>query len=207
MTTCRDLIDRAGRQLGVLAAGETAAGDDAADLMRHLQDLILDLPLLMDGAWEDVRLTNDAPHAAADGQRINRGEHPEAPVILSVTRQDDCGRTAPQAEFARVQILGGADEGVFVFVGEKQAWSRVDALAIADDSPFGRRDDAGLAALICASAAEEYGVPLGQVAAQRAQRAISSFRARFYRPVAGASEPALLRLSELGMGGLAGTAD
>jgi hypothetical protein len=98
-----------------------------------------------------------------------------------------------------VQIIGGADAGLYVFVAELAAWSRVDNLAIGDESPFGRKDDAGLAALICASAAEEYGVPLGQVAAQRAQRAIAAFRARFYRPVLGAAEPALLVMSDLGL--------
>lgn len=190
MTTCRDLIDRAGRQLGVLSAGETVSGDDAADLMRHLQDLILELPLMMEGGWRDVRLTSEAPHSACDGERIDRRDQPGAPVILPATPPD----------FARVQILGGTDEGVFVFVGEKQAWSRVDALSIADESPFGRKDDAGVAALICASAAEEYGVPLGQVVAQRAQRALASFRARFYRPAPGAAEPALLSLAPLGYG-------
>ncbi|WP_091742936.1 hypothetical protein [Phenylobacterium immobile] len=190
MTTCRDLIDRAGRQLGVLAAGETASGDDAADLMRHLQDLIVDLPLLLDGAWDEVRLTSALAYEASDGQRIVRGAYPGAVITLPTTAQDG----------ARVQIVGGPDAGLYVFVAELAAWSRIDNLSIADESPFGRKDDAGLAALICASAAEEYGVPLGPVAAQRAQRAIAAFRARFYRPILGAAEPALPGLSSRDLG-------
>lgn len=188
MTTCRDLIDRAGRLLGVLSAGETASGDDAADLMRHLQDLIVDLPLLLDGAWEEVRLESDQPVAATDGQRIVRGVHTAAEVMLPEAA----------ADCARVQIVGGADAGLYVFVAETAQWSRVDNLAIGDDSPFGRKDDAGLAALICASASEDYGAPLGPITAQRAQRAIATFRARFYRPIEGQVEPALLRLSDGG---------
>jgi hypothetical protein len=203
MTTCRDLIDRAGRQLGVLAAGESATGDDAHDLMRHLQDLVMDLPLLMDGPWTDVRLTSGGAYAARDGERINKTDFPDTTVILSATRLDDCGRIVAQRDGARAQVIGGADAGVYVFVAEKAAWSRLDALSIVDESPFGRKDDAGLAALICASAAEEYAAPLGPIGAQRAQRAIAQFRARFYRPVLAPAEPALLALSDLGLPGVA----
>lgn len=198
MATCHDIIDRAMRTMGVLAAGETASGHDAAEGMGRLREVIDTLPLLRNGDWTEVRLTDAAPYAASDGERIHTQGH--ATTIMFPAEPQD---------MSRVQVLGAghAQEGLWVHSATKGAWARVDRLEIGDDSPFGPDDDAGLAAMVAVGLAEAYGAEVSAITANRAGQTQSSLRARLYRePTIGCVE-ALLALSDLGLGAREGRGD
>lgn len=188
MTTCLDIINRALRQQGVLSAGQVASGPDAADALEHLQQIIDGLPLLRDGAWEEVVLGSAMPYAAKDGQRVHtRGF--AATVILP---------TETPADLSRVQIVGGAQAGLYVYSASHGRWSQADGLDLVDESPFGPEDDAGLAALTAVSMVDEYGGQISDSVVGRAARAVSSFRSRFYREISVPAPDAVLRLTQMG---------
>lgn len=174
MSTCNDIVRRALRAIGVVAAGKSPTGSDAQSGMEYLQSLILDLPgLLKNGRWREVAVTG--PYTAREGDRCTVSS--PGVVTLPVTT---CAR--PPHDLARVQILGAADNaGLWIYIATKGAWGRLDALTIEDDMPFGAEDDAGLAAMLAVNMASEYGEEseLGQRTVAAAQTAARSFRARF----------------------------
>lgn len=200
-STVQDIIDRAMRAMGAIAAGKAASGNDAADGLRALQDTINDLPLLMDGQWADVFLTDASAYEAEDGERIFTNGY-AATITLPATYTDDNGQTVATQDCARVQIIGADHDqaGVWVYTASKGSWARVDELAITDDSPFGKEDDSGLAALVAVSLAGEYGAEVSEITVNRAARCQSGFRARFYREVIVPCDDAYVRMSDLGNG-------
>jgi hypothetical protein len=200
-TSIQETIDRAMRSMGVIAAGKSAGGNDATDGLRALQDVINDLPLLMDGQWTDVFLTDASAYAASDGERIFTQSH-NPTITLPAAYTNEYGATVATLDGSRVQIIGGAKAGVWVYAASLGAWAQVDALEVGDDSPFGKEDDSALAALVAVSLAGEYGVEgqLPSIVPLRAQRALSSFRARFYREVVTPCDQAFLRMSNPGNG-------
>lgn len=188
MTTCLDIINRALRHQGVLSAGQVASGDDAADGLEHLQDVIDGLPLLRNGGLKEVVLSSAAPYAAADGDRVHtRGL--AASIVLP---------TGPLEDLARVQVIGGAQAGLHVYSASTGVWAQADDLGLTDDSPFGPEDDAGLAALTALSMVDEYGGQVSDSIVGRAAAAIASFRARFYRETNVPAPDAVLVMSEMG---------
>jgi len=200
-TSVQDIVDRAMRAIGAIAANKVAAGTDADAGLRALQDTINDLPLLMDGQWSDVFLTDASAYDAADGDRIFTQGH-AASITLPTTYTDDFGNTAATLDCGRVQIIGSghAQEGVWVYTASKGSWARVDDLEITDDSPFGKEDDSGLAALIAVSLSAEYGAEVPDITVNRAARCQSGFRARFYREVVVPCDQAYLAMSNPGNG-------
>jgi hypothetical protein len=189
MATCQDIIDRALRILGVLAAGEVASGHDGQAGMRGLQEVVDTLPLLRDGEWAETKLTGEGAYTAADGQRIRTLGH-GGQIVLP----------ADAADLSRVQVVGQGhpQAGLWIYAAAEGAWARADALAIGDESPFGADDEAGLAALLAISLAEEYGAEVPGSAMARASRAQTSFRSRFYREVVVGCADEVLRTADLG---------
>lgn len=198
MTTCLEVCSRALRALGVLGAGEEAAGDDAADALQHLQAMLDDLPLLRNGEWSEVILTSAEAYTAKDGERITTNGF-DAPITLATTYEDECGRTVPQRDLSRVQILGEHDQaGMWIWSAGKGAWGRADGLGLTDELPFGAQDDAGLVAMLAVELSAEYPGEVRPATVARAQRQVTSFRARFYREVIVRADEAYLRTSDMG---------
>lgn len=203
MTTLLDIATRALRAQGVIDAGQVPAGQDAADALQHLQDTINDLPLLRAGEWTEVTLTDATTYAASDGERVNAGST-GATITLPTTYTDENGVSQTTLDLSRVQIIGGTQAGLWVYAASLGEWAQVDDLALNDDSPFGPEDDAGLVALMAVSMVSEYGGEVSAVVTARAQRAMSSFRARFYREVVVPGDDALILMSNIGRQGLTG---
>jgi hypothetical protein len=143
MTTIRDIIRRA----YLSAEGETGyPTGDAADLaLIRLQDIINGLVLSRTGSgdWTDVYTTGLSTYAATDGKRVYAAS--TCTVTLATTTTDDDGDTVAVEDLSRVHIIGTAtNAGLWVYAASKGAWSQVDGLEVADESPFGLEDDAGL---------------------------------------------------------------
>jgi hypothetical protein len=203
MTTCRDIITRALRLPGLVAAGQQATGIEAEDGLRYLQDMINDLPGLRKGRWTETILTDATAYTAVDGERVNTAGFTPT-ITLATTYVDDEGRTVSQRDLSRIQIVGGAQAGLWVYSASRAVWSQADALEIGDDHPFGPEDDGGLTALLAVTIADEYGQAgaIAPVTQERAARQLRSFRARFRRVVSAGVDLALLRTSNTGTTGV-----
>lgn len=197
MTTMRDAVNKVGRLLGVTMAGQIATGQDATDLLEHMQGVIDRLPLFHDGEWTDVLLEDAADYEASDGERISpQGFDPV--ITLPTTYEDDCGTTRIMEDLSRVHVIG---DGIYVWSSTLAAWNRTSALDINDPFPFGPSDLQGIVALTVSVAAPEYGAQVNAVTVSQADAALKSFSARFYREVVVPSDLALMRLSETGNDG------
>lgn len=207
MATIHDFANRALRVLGVIGAGQEASGNDAADALQKFQDMINDLPGLRKGGWVGVILTDTSDYAAVDGDRVNTAGF-AATVTLPDTYVNDLGQTVPTLDLSRVQIIGGAQEGLWIYAAALGAWAQVDALELITQSPFGSEDDAGLVALLAVEMAPEFGeeeATLPQVTAERAARQMRSFRARFRRATSVRVDLSLVIVSDTGHRGLTET--
>lgn len=177
MTTCQDIIRRALRANGIVAAGKSPSGADAADALERLQSVILGLPgLLHGGFWREAAV--NSAYTAREGDRCTVTA-PGVVTLPTVITCDGCSR--PPRDLARVQILGtAANAGLWLYSATKSAWGQADALTIEGDLPFGDEDAAGLVALLAVDIAAEYGgeAEVGQRTVVVAQTAARSFRAR-----------------------------
>ena len=188
MTTCLDIIRRA--VLSAEGDRDVPAGDDGRLAMMRLQDVILGLPQLMNGPWREVDAREAASVTAADGDRVRAGAQ------TVVTFPDAAG-----ADLCRVQVLGeGPQTGIWVRAASLGAWRRADGLSLADDSPFGPEDDAGLSAILALSLAADAGVPATVETAALAMAAMTRFSARFHREQPQGAPDALLRGARMGWG-------
>ena len=88
----------------------------------RLQDVILSLPRLMDGAWRDVFADGGAV-TAGDGMRVHAG----AGATVTLPLRDVDG-SAP-ADLSRVQALGpNPAAGVWIYAASNGAWRRADVV-------------------------------------------------------------------------------
>lgn len=194
MTTMRQAVTRLARLLGVVTAGQEPTGHDATDLLAHMQGVIDNLPLFRKGEWTDVLLTSSDAYEASDGERISvEGFDPV--ITLPTTYEDDNGDTKIMRDLSRVHVIG---DGVYVWSQSLAAWNKTDELEPGDTFPFGNEDLPGIIALTIMECAEEYGAQVSQLTASRADAALKSFSARFYREVVVAADLGLLRLSDTG---------
>lgn len=181
MTTNSDVVRRALRAIGELAAGKSPTGNDAADGLERLQSLLLDLiGLLKVGRWCEVAVSDD--YTAREGDRCTVTSPGTVTLPTVIT---DRGRARPPLDLARVQILGADAEnaGLWVYSATKGAWAQVDALTINADFPLGEEDVEGVAAQLAVNIAGEYGAEKELPARTIALAQISgrSFRSRFYK--------------------------
>lgn len=180
MTTNADIIRRAHRLMGTVGAGQEPTGIDAADTMERLQSLILGLPgLVLNARWTEV--ATSSAYTAEEGDQITVTS-PGA-VTLPTTITPAFADARPPLDFARVQIIGGANAGLWVWIATKGQWVQLDALAISDDFPFGAEDVDGVAAMLAVEMAPEYGeaATLQQRTIAKAQAQNAAFRARLKR--------------------------
>lgn len=197
MTTCLDVLTRAYRAMGVVSQGGVPSGADAEDGLEQLQDIINLQVLRPTQPWTDVHLISAAAYTAGDGERINTGGY-AATITLPTTYVDECGVLRQMPDLSRVQIIGGEQEGVYIYAASKGAWAQVDALALSDDCPFGQEDVRGLASMVAVAMVDEYGTEVSEITTGRALTQAQSFSARFYREVIVGVDYAYLRLSDMG---------
>jgi hypothetical protein len=194
MTTMRNAVSKVARLLGVTTAGQEPTGHDAADLLEHMQGVIDRLPLFRDGAWRDVLLTSGTDYTASDGERISpQGFDPV--ITLPINYEGADGVTRILDDLSRVHVIR---DGIYVWSTTLGAWSKADGLTAGDPFPFGPEDLPGIVALTALEAAAEYGAEPSQITLVRAEAALNSFSARFYREVTVRADDGVLRLSEMG---------
>lgn len=179
MSTALDIVRRALRSIGVIAAGKAPTGADQSDGLERLQSVILGLPgLLHNGRWCEVAVSSAYTARESDRCTVT------APGVVTLPTTITCdGASRQPRDLAKAQIIGedATNAGLWLYSASKGAWAQADALVISSEIPFGAEDDAGLAAILAVDMAAEYGdeAELGQRTVASAQIATASFRARF----------------------------
>lgn len=172
----RQIITSALRKAVVVASGETPSADEMNDGLEMLQALVLEHPGLAGGYWRDLYPTSSTAFTAKEGQRITVGAF--SPVITLPTTTTDWECTRAMAPLARIQIVGGDQEGLWLYSTE---WRRADALTLDSENPFGDVTNNGLAAQLAARWVEEFGTQVGPSNLAQAQRSEKTIRGRLYR--------------------------
>ncbi|MBJ7410126.1 MAG: hypothetical protein JHD15_07130 [Phenylobacterium sp.] len=178
-TTNSDIVRRALRLIGVVAAGQEPTGADQSDAMERLQSIVMDLPgLVLNGRWREKAV--NAAYTAEEGRRITVTLPGDVTLPTTITPTGGC--TRPPLDLARVWIQGAADNaGLWVFVASLGEWRQVDGLEIGGDFPFGGEDVDGVTAQLAVAMADEYGpqYPAQPRTLAKAAASVASFRARF----------------------------
>lgn len=199
--TCLETITRALRLMGVISAGQIASGSRAADGVERLQDLILNLPgLIQNGRF--VEVATSADYEPEEGERVTCTGAVTVTLPTTVL-EATTNETRPPMDLARVYVIGtsaavdfGGDDdggaGLYVYSASNGAWACVHGLAQDDNLPFGDEDFLGLAAQLAVDWVDDFGAQLGERTFARAQASARGFRARFKKAAPfDASRPSL----------------
>lgn len=144
--TCRDVVSRALRMVGIVGRSEDAEADELRDGMIVLQSLY-DGWLVngMFGKLTDVN--DDVGYDARPGQRITS----TGAVTLPIYTDEIC----PWHDLAAIEIFDVAGRRAYVW--DRNAWVRLDSLEPSDEAPLSARSPNGLAACLAVLYAEEFG--------------------------------------------------
>lgn len=197
MTTNRDIITRAFRLIGQLAAGEVPTSDEASDALVTFQSIIFALPGIgfPDGLTE-VDITAD--YTAGEDERI-RSTSGSPVVTLPTTITDSDGTVRPPRNGARVQIIGSAGK-FYLYVSAQGAWVALDDMALETVFPLGYEHEEGFASVLATRLAPEYGAVISEPLAIMAERGNRLLRRAYNRAVATRSDDAVLYLSRQAYG-------
>lgn len=182
--SCRDVVNRALRKLGVLRSGGEAKAADAADALASLSSYYMET--VTGGALG--RVYNVVASAAGDitaygNQHINVTTEDAVTVDLPATvpwsywwtwmpcRDYGWGLHVPFGSDASVTVPRdravvmvtdqyGETRATYVYDGTIQRWLRVDGLGLTDEAPLSARDPDGLASLIAMRIADQFGTEL-----------------------------------------------
>jgi len=207
-TTCRDIITDALERLGVQDLNRAAKASQAAQALRVLQGILLDLP----GSrwWIDVEIT--ANYTAGENERIRVNTDSAVTIsvpesVSSAVRQLwNCNQIelictgysdrAPK-NGARVHIsdVYSDSQATFYYRSDIAQWTRVDGLTLDSEMPLGDDCLTDISAMLATHLAPYYGTQISPITAGLALRAETKFRARFGKRQEQATDLTLTRLS------------
>jgi hypothetical protein len=153
MATCRDVIKRALRMLGVLARGDEPASDEATDALEALKGLYLTPGLL--GRLTPVVITAD--YTAGENERIFNADG-AVTVTLPTTITDADSSEARTPKNRALVVVTGTNPGSFVYDAELGSWVQIDALTLASTAPFSTDLTEPLSARLAVSLSSDYGL-------------------------------------------------
>lgn len=160
MTTCRDIVYRALRQVRVIGLSDDPEAEELTNGMLILQSLYDQwLTGGMFGRLKDIY--NDGDYEACEGQRIYLDS---GTVTLPETIDDD----RKPRDLVAIETHDPTN-GRRAWIWDRIAWVRIDSLEPGDDAPLADRGMNGLAACVAQLYAEEFGeTPTSNVARQAA---------------------------------------
>jgi hypothetical protein len=183
MATCRDIITKAYRRIGIVAAGSqpsSALAQDGLDALKSQYTAWVAQGVF--GRFRDYRLTASA-YTALEQDRISVAENNSATVSLpdSITQEwvpcegafaGDYGFVArgaggyiqtvterPPRDMSCVLVTTLCDcvTKIFVYDGAKARWQEITALELNDEAPLSTRFAKGLADTLAGNLADSYG--------------------------------------------------
>lgn len=157
MYTVRDIVFRAMRMAGILGRTEEADAEEMRDGRIVLQSLYDSWYTNgMFGRLKDYRTEGD--YDAEPGQRI----YTDGTVTLPTYADAEC----PWSDLSAIEIFDGTSRKLWLW--DRNAWVRIDALADGDEAPLSWRGANGLAACVAVNYAEEFGAQIGPGAVRQA---------------------------------------
>jgi hypothetical protein len=166
MYTCRQLITRSLRMLGVIGEGNpaptAAQGDDGLNALIALYNGLIGTGTF--GPLKDVLITEN--YTAKENERVIDATGlltVTLPLTVDVTLCDGepydptCDTTRPVQDRSIVLQLGGTPKAS-IFDGDLNAWTDVNALTLDSTAPLSGRFGTGLCAILAQNIAPEYGL-------------------------------------------------
>lgn len=158
MATCRDIVTRSLRMVGIIGQGETPEAEELENGMVVLQSMYDQWFIAgLFGRLKDTREEGD--NEAIAGQRIYA---PDGVVTLPVFADAEC----PWRDLSAIEVFDVSGRRAYVW--DRDEWTRIDDLEPGDDAPLSGRGANGLAACLASYYAEEYGAQIGAGAARQA---------------------------------------
>jgi len=162
MATCRDIIYRAYRMMGVVPNTDDPTADELETGLGVLQ-----------GIYDRVADARDyTPVVASGTYDANENERVTGATAVNLpTTVVDCvtGEDRAPKDTAFVQYDIGA--GFVTHVSDRGSWVALDGLEAGDEAPFSKRNSEGLSALVALEMAESHpGAAIGPMTAQKARR-------------------------------------
>lgn len=172
MATCRDIITRAYRMIGVVGLSRQPTGAEFEAGLGVLQS-IYDR-IAQERSYTAIKTTGDVE--AGENQRIIT----TGTVTLPAEVVDEVdGQPRAPIDLAFVQYDAGL--GWMTFVSDRGQWVSLDNLEDGDEAPLSSRNQEGLSSLVAMELYETYpGAALGQMTMQKARR----FQGQFSRDTA-----------------------
>lgn len=194
MTTVRDIITRAHRLLGVVAAGESLSADDGASgleaFLGLLDELLPDLlPVSVTGDYETAgnrhllvdgtagALTVTLPADPSDGMRVQVTDIAADFATHNVTVARN-GRLLEGSAANQTLATNGISK-TWMYRGDTGNWHLLSTLAQADTLPFPSRYDQALAAVLAVVLQGEFGAQLAPGVVTQAEAGRRALEARY----------------------------
>jgi hypothetical protein len=168
MATCRDIITRALRKIGEVSEGQPAANAYAAtNALATLQAWYEDgFNGGMFGRFSEVIATED--YEAGEFERIRKDAAITVTIPDAIT-DDETGEERPPVDLCPIAVVeDGADPQYSLYDAIAGAWVRLDGLTLDSDAPLSTRGADGLACVLAALIADEFGGKVGQITVSRA---------------------------------------
>lgn len=212
MATCRSVINTALRKIGVLAAGREARPTDATDALASLQSLYLGLidggafgrladvvPLgthyTSSGNERIFRnsdatmtiglpeVVSDASGSATYGTTITISTDGDTTTV-DVKPAQPIGYVKPPRDCSPVVIADAftASTTTYLYDGGIKAWQTIDGLTLDGVAPLAARNPDGMASLLAAQIADQFGGDLPALTARSAAMFQSGLSTRFSAP-------------------------
>jgi hypothetical protein len=156
---CLDIICRAMRRIGVIAAGELPRSVEQSDALDTLKALYS--RLINDGAFGVIeeRHVDAAEVEAKPGERIViYGGEVSFPDI------------APDCSVICVVDPSTNDVEELIFDTRTQTWRKLGELTLTSEAPISHRDPIGLVCALAIELADEYGQELSEITVRNAAR-------------------------------------
>jgi hypothetical protein len=189
MATCRDIIKRGLRLIGVIAASEEPSADDAVTCMIALQG-IYDA-LSHQGIFNrlaDVVITQD--YTAKENERILINTASAVTVTYPVTIDDPYvdGKARPPRDLSQIQVrrISSTTREHVIYNTYLARWVSIVGLTLDTEAPFSERANQQLAGRLGLIVAPEYGMQPNDV--------VSSLSARL-NPVLGSMRDSVLPIT------------
>lgn len=200
MATCRSIVNRALRKIGVLAAGREARPSDAEDTLEALKGLYK--AWISSGAFG--RMADVVPNAdftAGENQRIFVTVDTVATITLPelvpmhldplpydqervayTNYEATDGANRPPKDGAVVEVVEGDSILTYLYDGTLRRWQEIGAMALADDCPRSHSDPEGLAACLALEIAGNYDAGVSDTDLRQARRYEETLSLHLSRP-------------------------
>ena len=154
--TCRKVIERSLRRLGVVAAGEEVAGGDEVVGMEALQEIIDSMRAGLFGRMQDLLSDSDMTAKAFD--RIVSTNI--SGITVTFPTKDESGDPLRDGDVVEIRDLYSDVVFNYRWNADVARWVAVSGLDPADDFPIGDKFVSAAVALLATRLAGEFGQPV-----------------------------------------------